>query len=113
LPQDWQGESTCSDVQVSADGHFLYGANRGHNSIAIFAIGAGSGLLDPVCHPSCLGDTPRQFTLDPSGRFLLVANQDSDIVAVLARDATTGRLADSGQRAEIGTPMCVKLARYA
>ena len=113
LPRDWAGESTCSDVRISPDARFLYGANRGHDSIAIFAIEAGTCLLDPVGHSPCLGATPRQFSLDPAGRFLLVANQNSDTVAVLARDATTGRLSDSGHRAGIGTPMCVQLARYA
>ena len=61
---------------------------------------------------SCLGRTPRDFAIDPSGRFLLVANQDSDAVVVFRIDPESGKLADSGQRAEIGTPMCVKFARF-
>jgi 6-phosphogluconolactonase len=112
LPTAWEGESHCSDVQVSPDGRFLYGANRGHDSIFFAAIDATSGRLDPVGHQPTLGATPRQFSLDPSGKFLAVANQDADCVVVLARDAATGRLADTGQRATTGTPMCVKFARY-
>lgn len=112
LPTAWQGESHCSDVHVSPDGRFLYGANRGHDSIAIFAIEAESGRLDPVGHHPSMGATPRQFSLDPSGRFLLVANQDADCVAVLGRDPATGRLSDTGYRGTIGTPMCIKFARY-
>jgi len=112
LPTAWTGESHCSDVQVSADGRFLYGANRGHDSIFFAAIDAASGRLDPVGHYPTQGATPRQFSLDPSGHFLLVANQDADAVAVLARDATTGALANTGHHAALGTPMCVKLFRY-
>jgi 6-phosphogluconolactonase len=112
LPGDFAGESHCSDVQLSADGRFLYGANRGHDSIFCAAIDAAGGQLDPIGHHASLGATPRQFSLDPDGRFLLIANQNADRVAVLARDATTGRLSDTGRHAALGTPMCVKFARY-
>jgi 6-phosphogluconolactonase len=109
LPSAWQGESHCSDVQISPDGRFLYGANRGHDSIAVFAIDPADGRLTLIGHHPTLGRTPRQFTIDPSGRFLLIANQNADAVVVLARDARTGLLSDTGQRAGVGTPMCVKL----
>jgi 6-phosphogluconolactonase len=109
LPAGWQGESHCSDVQLSPDGRFLYGANRGHDSIAIFAVDGTSGRLALAGHHPTMGRTPRQFTLDPAGRFLLVANQDGDAVVVLARDAASGMLSDTGHRGAIGTPMCVKL----
>jgi 6-phosphogluconolactonase len=112
LPTDWDGDSDCSDVQVSADGRFLYGANRGHDSIFFAAIDAATGHLDPVGHHPSHGATPRQFSLDPSGRFLLIANQNADLIAVLARDATTGRLTDTGRDVATGTPMCIKFARY-
>lgn len=109
-PGDWPG-NTCSDIAISPDGRFLYAANRGHHSIAMFAIDAGTGQLAPLGHHPVLGETPRQMTLDPSGRFLLVANQGSGQIVVLARDPDTGLLSDSAQRAAIGTPMCVKLHR--
>lgn len=112
LPTAWDGESHCSDVQVSSDGRFLYGANRGHDSIFFAAIDAATGELDPIGHQPTLGATPRQFSIDPSGKFLVVANQDGDCVVALGRDATTGRLADTGHRAATGTPMCVKFMRY-
>jgi 6-phosphogluconolactonase len=103
--------NTCSDIGVSADGRFLYAANRGHDSIAVFAVDAATGRLTLLANHPTLGGTPRQFTLDPAGRFLLVANQGADRIVVLARDANTGLLRDSGQFADIGTPMCVKLAK--
>lgn len=111
LPEGWQGVNLCSDLQISADGGFLYAANRGHDSIASMAIDAASGRLTRLGHHPTMGKTPRQFTLDPSGRFLLIANQDADRVVVLARDGKSGLLSDSGERAAIGTPMCVKLLR--
>lgn len=111
LPDGWKGESHCSDIQVSPDGRFLYAANRGHDSIAVMAINAATGLLASLGQHPTLGRTPRQFTLDPTGRFLLVANQNADAVVVLTRDSVSGRLSDSGQSAAIGTPMCVKLLR--
>ncbi len=110
LPPDWHGENHCSDVQLSPDGRFLYGANRGHDSIAIFAVDQASGRLAPAGHHPTQGRTPRQFTLTPDGRFLLIANQNADALVVLARDPASGALSDSGHRGAIGTPMCVKLA---
>jgi 6-phosphogluconolactonase len=112
LPADWEGTSTCSDVQLSPDGRFLYGANRGHDSIFSAAIDPASGHLTALGTYPCFGATPRQFSLDPSGNFVVVANQNANIVTVLARDPQTGALTDSGQRGEIGSPMCVKFARY-
>ncbi len=112
LPAGWDEDSTCSDVQLSPDGRFLYGANRGHDSIFHAAIDTATGRMTPLGHYPTFGATPRQFSLDPSGRFLVVANQNADIVVVLSRDPATGALTDSGQRAELGTPMCVKFARY-
>ena len=109
LPPGWQGESHCSDLQFSPDGRFLYGANRGHDSIVAFAVDEASGRLALAGHHPTLGRTPRQFTIDPSGRFLLIANQNGDAVVVLARDAANGTLSDTGERGAIGTPMCVKL----
>jgi 6-phosphogluconolactonase len=102
--------SHAADIHISPDGRFLYGSNRGHDSIAVFAVEQGSGKLTPRGHVSSGGRTPRNFTLTPSGRHLLVANQDSDVIVLLARDAETGGLTDTGRRLEIGTPMCVRVA---
>jgi 6-phosphogluconolactonase len=112
LPSGYAGESHCAGLQLTPDGRYLYGSNRGHDSLVVYAIDESTGRLSLVEHQSCLGRTPRDFAIDPSGRFLLVANQDSDAVIVFRIDPESGRLADAGQRAEIGTPMCVKFARF-
>ena len=112
LPSGYAEESHCAGLQLAPDGRFLYGSNRGHDSLVVYAVDEATSRLSFVEHHSCLGRTPRDFTIDPSGRFLLVANQNSDTVMVLRIDPETGKLADAGARAEIGTPMCVKFARF-
>ncbi|MFC3183209.1 lactonase family protein [Cypionkella sinensis] len=100
----------CSDIQISPDGRFLYGGNRGHDSVAIFEVNQYTGHLTPRGFVPCGGATPRHLAITPSGRHLLVANQNSDRVSVLARDADTGGLRDTGAALQIGTPMCLKFA---
>ena len=111
LPSGYRDESHCAGVQLTPDGRYLSGSNRGHDSLVVYAVDESTGRLSLVEHHSCLGKTPRDFAVDPSGRFLLVANQNSDAVAVLRIDPKTGKLTDTGARAECGTPMCVKFAR--
>ena len=111
LPEGWEGESTCSDLVIAPDGRYLYVANRGHDSIAVFAIERASGRLTPMQHAKTHGATTRHITLDLTGRFLLAANQNGDAVVALARDASTGRLADTARVTPIGSPMCVRLLR--
>jgi len=107
LPQDFTGPNTGADIHVSPDGRFLYGSNRGHDSIAIFAINPRGGL-SAVGHESTRGRTPRNFAIDPSGAFLLVANQKSDNIVVFRIDQRTGRLSSTGQIAEVPSPVCLK-----
>ncbi|MBX3058432.1 MAG: lactonase family protein, partial [Anaerolineae bacterium] len=92
LPPAHTGPNTGAHVAVSPDGRFLYASNRGHDSIAIYAIAAETGLLTLVEHEATQGRTPRHFTMDGHGRYLLVANQDSDTVVVFRRDEVTGGL---------------------
>jgi 6-phosphogluconolactonase len=108
LPTGFTDVSYCADVHVSTSGQFLYGSNRGHNSIAVFAIDERTGKPSLVEHVSTEGTWPRNFVIDPTGRFLLVANQRSDNVVVFRIDAQTGRLKPSGQRAEVPVPVCLK-----
>jgi 6-phosphogluconolactonase len=108
LPSDFSGVSYCADVHVSPSGKFLYGSNRGHNSIVVFEIDSGTGKLKLVEHVSTEGNWPRNFTLDPPGKFLLVANQRSDNVVVFSVDAQTGRLKPTGHVEEIPSPVCLK-----
>jgi 6-phosphogluconolactonase len=108
LPSDFSGVSYCADVHVSPSGKFLYGSNRGHNSIVVFAIDVRTGKLTPVEHVSTEGNWPRNFAIDPSGKFLLVANQRSDNVVVFSIDEHTGRLKPTGHVEEIPSPVCIK-----
>ena len=107
LPGDFSGVSYCADVHVSPSGKFLYGSNRGHNSIVVFEIDQRTGKLKTLEHVSTEGNWPRNFTIDPSGRFLLVANQRTDNVVTFAIDQRTGRLKPTGHVAEIPVPVCL------
>jgi len=102
-----QGYSTA-EVLVHPFGRFLYGSNRGHDTIAVFGIDEKTGTLTLIQHEPTQGSTPRNFGIDPSGRYLLAANLRSDSVVVFRIDAKTGRLSPAGHRIEVGAPVCVK-----
>ena len=109
LPIGYTGPAGSADIHVSPDGKFLYCSNRGEsNTIAIFSIDKKSGKLKLVGHQSTLGKTPRNFNFDPSGKFLLVGNQNSDEIVVFKRNLNTGRLTDTGKRISVGKPVCIK-----
>jgi 6-phosphogluconolactonase len=109
-PENFKGKIGSADIHVSPDGKFLYASNRGDaNSIAIFSIDASTGLLKSVGFQSTLGKTPRNFVIDPSGNYLLVANQDSDNVVVFKRNKQTGGLLATGREIKIPNPVCLKL----
>jgi 6-phosphogluconolactonase len=108
LPDGFTGASTCSDVQVTPDGAFLYGSNRGHDSIAGYRIDQASGKLTPIGHTPSGGRTPRGFGIDPSGRYLLAANQDTDDVFTFAIDRASGKLTRVGGVVKVPTPVCVR-----
>ncbi len=99
-----KGTSTA-EVQVHPSGKFLYGSNRGHNTIVVYAIDPASGKMTYVENVSTQGKTPRHFTLDPTGRWLLAENQDSNTVAVLRIDEKSGRLTPTGTPVEIPVPV--------
>jgi 6-phosphogluconolactonase len=107
LPKDFTGTSWSADIHLSPDGRFVYSSNRGHDSIAIFALDARGGLAT-VGQESTRGMIPRNFAIDPMGTFLLVANQKSDNIVVFRRDRDTGRLRFTGQVAEVPSPVCLK-----
>lgn len=100
---------STAEVVVSPDGAFLYGSNRGHDSLAIFAIDRPSGKLTLVGHQSTLGKTPRNFAIDPTGAYLLAANQNSDTVAVFKIDRATGKLTPVGEPVSVPRPVCVRM----
>src|SRR5262249_4465610 len=109
LPQGFAGDTTTSEVQIHPSGKFLYGSNRGHDSIAIFAIDADTGRLTALGHQATQGKTPRNFAIDPTGAYLLAANQDSDSIVLFRIDAGNGRLEPTGQRVEAPRPVCLKM----
>jgi 6-phosphogluconolactonase len=102
-----EGFSTA-DVQVHPSGRFLFGSNRGRDSIVVFAIDNKTGTLTYVENESTQGSTPRGFGIDPSGRYLLAANQRSDSVVVFRIDQKTGRLEPAGNTIRVPSPVCVK-----
>ena len=109
LPRDFNGVVGSADIHVSPDGRFLYCSNRGEsNTIGIFGINQSNGQLDWIDHQSTLGKTPRNFNFDPSGNFLLVANQNSDEIVIFKRDKQTGLLTDTGKRINVSKPVCLK-----
>ncbi|MCU4166467.1 lactonase family protein [Carboxylicivirga caseinilyticus] len=91
LPDDFEGDSFCADIHISSDGRFVYASNRGHNSIAIFSVGA-VGDLSLLANESVRGDHPRNFVLSPDEKFLLVANKNTQNIVVFNRNAETGLL---------------------
>jgi 6-phosphogluconolactonase len=108
LPEGFTGESYTADVQVHPSGKFVYGSNRGHNSIAVFTVDQKTGKLTLSSTQSTGGSWPRHFGIDPSGTFLLAANQRSDSIVVFRIDASTGALKETGMTAQVGQPACVR-----
>lgn len=108
LPADFKGTSHTAEVVAHPSGKFLYGSNRGHDSIAIFAVDPATGKLTAVGHEPTGGKTPRNFNIDPTGTYLLAANQNSGTIVVFRIDPQTGRLKDTGHKAEVPAPVCVK-----
>jgi len=102
---------STAEVQVHPSGKFLYGSNRGHDSIAVFAIDEKTGKLTSIQNESTQGKVPRNFGIDPTGKFLLAANQDSDTVVVFHINGKTGRLEATGQKIEVPMPVCVKFLK--
>ena len=98
------------DVVLSPDGRFLYLSNRSHDSnIGVFAVNEDSGKLGILEHTPCGGSWPRNIALTPSAEHLFVANEKSNRVAILSRDAASGKLTDTGKSIQIGTPKCVRI----
>ncbi len=109
LPADFTGTSYCADIHVHPSGKFLYGSNRGHDSIVVFAIDEATGKLTFVEYQSTQGKWPRNFAIDPTGQILLVANQNTDNVFTFRIDQSNGKLSPTGQVAEIPMPVCLKV----
>jgi 6-phosphogluconolactonase len=108
LPEGEKIDNTTAEIVVHPTGRFLYGSNRGHDSIAIFAVDQSTGHLTPQGHQPTGGRTPRNFAVDPTGAWLLAANQASGTIAVHRIDQDTGKLDATGQPVDVPTPVCIE-----
>lgn len=107
LPSDFSGTSHCAEILVHPSGKFVYASNRGHDSLAGFSI-ASDGKLTSLGATSTEGKTPRNFRMDPSGAWLIAANQDSGNLVVYKIDKASGKLTATGEQAKVPFPVCVK-----
>jgi 6-phosphogluconolactonase len=102
-------EAACADIHLTPSGEFLYASNRGQvNDLAMYKVDQESGKLTLIGHQTVKGKTPRNFVIDPTGTYLLVANQDSDNVVTFRIDKTTGKLIDTGLETTVPSPVCIK-----
>ncbi len=108
LPGEAQPWYSGADIHVHPSGRFLYASNRGHDTIAVFAIDGDSGTLTPVEYQSTRGKTPRNFAIDPTGQYLLAANQGSNTIVVFRINQDTGALGPTGKIASVPLPVCLK-----
>ncbi len=110
LPPDFHGVSRACDTVISRDGRFVYFANRDNNFLYSFEANVKTGALTPMKRSNCGGKIPRNFVLDPTEHWMLVANQDSNWISVFARNPATGELANEGRNYDAATPMRILFA---
>ena len=110
LPKGFQGQNLCAEIRVHPAGGFLYGSNRGHDSIAMYRIDTATGRLSPIGHLTSDVVEPRNFNIDPTGTCCLVANQNDDSVVVFRIDPRAGTLAPTGHRIAVNRPVCIRFA---
>ena len=108
LPKEFTEENSPAEIVVHPKGKFLYGSNRGHDSIVVYAIDPKKGTLTLVEHVPTKGKAPRNFEIDPEGKRLLVANQETDNIVVFRINAKTGRLTPTGQEIKVPAPVCIR-----
>ncbi|SDD90060.1 6-phosphogluconolactonase [Paenibacillus sp. UNCCL117] len=111
LPKDYAGTSYCADIHIHPSGKVLYGSNRGHNSIVVFAIDRATGRLTLLQHEPTQGDFPRNFGLTPDGAYLVAANQNSDSLVTYKVDPEQGTLTPTGFSLTIPRPACVLFSK--
>jgi 6-phosphogluconolactonase len=108
MPVAVQPRHSTAEVVVHPSGKFLYGSNRGHDSLAVYSIDPPTGRLTLVENEPTRGKTPRNFAVDPTGSYVLAENQGSSTVVVFRVDPETGALTPTGQVVDIPNPCCVK-----
>jgi len=110
LPDGYRGPTRACDTVISKDGKFVYFANRDNDFLYSFHADSKTGALTPIGRSNCGGKIPRNFVLDPTERWMLVANQDSNLISVFARNPETGVLANEGKKYKAASPMCILFA---
>jgi len=108
LPEGYSETSHTAEVRAHPSGKFLYGSNRGHDSIAVFSIDQATGKLTAVEYASTQGETPRNFNLDPTGQYLFAENQNTNNVVTFSIDQETGKLTPTGQVLNVPKPVCLR-----
>jgi len=107
LPKDYSGTREAAEIVIHPSGRFLYTSNRGHDSIALFAIDEKKGTLKPLGQVLTGGKTPRHFAIDPTGSYLLAENQESNNLVIFHIDSATGSLTPTGQTVDVPSPVCL------
>lgn len=110
LPADFNGHNTCAEVRVHPNGRFVYGSNRGHDSIVVFAIDEATGKLTFVDRTPSGGRNPRNFAVSPDGAWLVAANENTNSLNVFRIDSETGKLTPTTFHASVPMPVCVQFA---
>ena len=110
LPEEFKGPSSTAQILLSPEEHHLYVSNRGHNSIAIFAVGE-KGALSPKGHVTSKGRSPRNFSIDPTGKWMAIVNRGGDNLVIYKVDPETGLLEDAKLETFVSTPACVNWVR--
>jgi 6-phosphogluconolactonase len=111
LPGRFNGSNTCAEVRVHPSGKFVYGSNRGHDSIVVYRVDLADGKLAYVEHETGEIKTPRNFNIDPAGKFCLVANQGGDSVIVFRINNESGALEPTSHKVSVAKPVCVRFLR--
>ena len=107
LPDDFTGNNTTAEIEVHPNGNFVYGSNRGHDSIVVYKRDPETGKLTLVQHAPCGGKAPRHFKIHPSGKWLVCGHQDSDTISVLPLDPETGMLGEPTSTVKAPKPICI------
>jgi 6-phosphogluconolactonase len=107
LPKDFTGSNNSAELEVHPNGRFLYASNRGHDSIAVFAVDPTTKSLTLIEHVPTQGKMPRNFAIGPTGTYLLAANQNTNNIVVFRIDQKTGRLTSTGEELKTPSPVCI------
>lgn len=107
LPEGFTEPNTTAGIEVHANGNFVYGSNRGHDSIVVYKRDPKSGKITLVQHAPCGGKTPRHFKIHPSGKWLICAHQNSDTIFILSLDPATGLLGEPKSTVRAPKPICI------